>query len=361
MSTTSKVVRGASTLADSGTRSLHVASPREDLVTVVLSACFVGGALTDAWAHSNIVKQLESFFTPWHAMLYGGFTATAAWTFWMGFRRRHGVQHWWRNAWPAGYAVGALGAAIFLIAGVGDMLWHTIFGIESTLDAALSPTHLLLAFGGTLLLTSPLRSWWANGSGGDRAATGIASLALGTTLAILLVSFASGLTSTAPTRVYDQLLDSPSHVDAAFGIGRYLITTVVLGVPLLLAHRRRATFGTGTAIVGAVALFEVVQYELREPMTIAAAGAVLGAAVADLVLVRLDALRGPDARLRLPIAGAVFATLIWTGHLIGLRLADDLRWQVELWTGAVVLSAVLGAVLGGLAAGPASRVTLART
>jgi hypothetical protein len=361
MSVTTKVVRGESTLADSTTRTPRVTSPLEDLVTVVLGAFFVGGALSDAWAHTNIIKQLESFFTPWHALLYSGFAATAAWTFWLGFRRRHGVPRWWRDAWPAGYALGAFGGALFLAAGVGDMTWHQILGVENGLDAALSPTHLLLATGGTLLLTSPLRSWWASGSSREKAVSGVASLALGTTLAMVLVSFASALLSVAPTRVYDQIVNSPSHVDAAFGVSRYLVTTIVLGVPVLMVHRRRATFGTAMAVVGAVALFEMVMSEVPKTLTFAAIGAVIGAGVVDLILVRLDAIRGADAPLRLPIAGAVFATVVWSGHLIGMRLGDELRWQIELWTGGVVLCAVLGAVLGGLAAAPASRATLSKS
>jgi hypothetical protein len=337
------------------------ATPFEDLMTVLFGACFVGGALSDAWAHTNIIKTLESFFTPWHALLYTGFVATAAWTFWLGYRRRAGVPRWWRDAWPAGYRLGALGAVLFLVGGVGDMIWHTIFGIESTLDAALSPTHLLLAFSATLLLTSPLRSWWAQGSSSQRAATGVASLALGTVVPMALVSFASPLTSLAPTRTYDHVMYSPSHIQAGFGLASYLVTTIVLGVPLLLAHRRRATFGTATALVGGVALFEMVQFEAPNTLAIAASAATVAAVVVDLVLVRLDVIRGVDAPLRLPIAGALFATVVWSAHLLGLRIGDDLRWPIELWAGAVVLCAVLGAVLGGLAARPALGPAAART
>ncbi len=361
MSATTKVVRGASTLAESGPQTARVTSRFEDLITAVLGTCMVGGLLTDAWAHTNIVNQLESFFTPWHAMLYGGFAATAAWTFWLGFRRRHGVPRWWRNAWPAGYAVGALGAALFLVAGFGDMIWHQVLGIEATLDAALSPTHLVLATGATLLLTSPLRSWWANGAGRDRAATGVWSLAIALPVALVLVGFSSVLQSLAPTHTYDHVMNSPSHFEAAFGLAKYVLMTAFFVTALLLVHRRRATFGAGLAIVGAQSLFQMVQMEVPKTLTIAAIGATIGAGVADLVLVRLDAVRGPDAPLRLPIAGAVFAALTWTGHLLGLRLADDLRWSIELWAGAVVLTAILGFVLGGLAATPAARSTLAKS
>jgi hypothetical protein len=309
--------------------------------------------LTDAWAHTNIIQTLESFFTPWHALLYGGFVLTAAWTFWLAYRRRAEVPRWWWNAWPAGYRVGALGAVTFLAAGVGDMIWHTIFGIENGLDTALSPTHLLLVIGATLLITSPARSWWANRAAGRWAPSGIASLALGTTFASVLLGYVQALTSVAPTHVYDHLRASATQLEAASGLAKYLMSTVILLLPVLLAYRRRAVFGTATAVVAGVALFSLVQFEFPMPQAIAALGAVVAAAVVDLIVVRLDAIRGVDALLRLPIAGAVFGALVWTGHLVGLQLAAGIAWPVELWTGAVVLSAVLGALLGGLASRPA--------
>ena len=68
--------------------AVSVTSPREDAVTAFLGALLVGGVLTDAWAHTNRLSTLENFFTPWHAMLYTGFAATAAWTVWLAYRRR---------------------------------------------------------------------------------------------------------------------------------------------------------------------------------------------------------------------------------------------------------------------------------
>src|SRR5262245_45528935 len=87
----------------------NVTNPVEDAVTATLGVLLVGGSLTDAWAHTNIINELESFFTPWHALLYGGFTATAAWTFWLAYRRKAEARRWWRDAWPVGYGAGAVG------------------------------------------------------------------------------------------------------------------------------------------------------------------------------------------------------------------------------------------------------------
>lgn len=66
--------------ADPSLVSTQLASPAEDLVTVVLGSWIVIGAATDGWAHLNINLQDDGFFTPWHALLYSGFAATAGWT-----------------------------------------------------------------------------------------------------------------------------------------------------------------------------------------------------------------------------------------------------------------------------------------
>jgi hypothetical protein len=342
----------AVTTTDSAATDREVTTPREDMVTTVLAAVMVGGVLTDAWAHVNIIETIESFFTPWHAMLYTGFAAVAAWTFWLAFRRRPTMARWWRTGWPVGYLIGAIGAVGFAVGGLLDMVWHTIFGVETSLDIAFSPSHLLLSFSAALLLSSPVRSWWATGEGGLRAVCGVLSLGFATVFGGILLTTFSAFTSTAPTRPYDHVNGSTSHVATALGMACYVITTALLVVPVLLAHRRRPTPGTATGVVAIVALFACTMYDLAPTQTAAGAGAIVGALIADVVLYRLDVSRGREASMRLPIAGAVFAGLVWTGHLTGMHLATGLRWPVELWAGTVVVTALVGAALGTLAERP---------
>jgi hypothetical protein len=68
------------------------------------------------------------------------------------------------------------------------MLWHLAFGIEAGLDALVSPTHLLLLTGGTLLLTSPLRA--AAATDRDRWPA-VVSMAAATSLAGFFLSYVS--------------------------------------------------------------------------------------------------------------------------------------------------------------------------
>ncbi|GIH02195.1 hypothetical protein Rhe02_02620 [Rhizocola hellebori] len=332
----------------------QVATQREDLIGALFGLALVGGVLSDAWAHVNVLSTLESFFTPWHALLYGGFAGTAAWTWWLAFRHRRRDQRWWANAWPAGYAIGAIGSLIFLVGGAADMFWHQIFGIETSLRITMSPSHMMLAAGGALLLTSQMRSWWVSGEGGLRAVTGVLSAALGTMMGTILIIGMTGANTIAPTREYVVAAAGSASTSsgAAQGIQAYLLGTVVILVPVMLMLRRRATPVLATGVAGVIGVFLMVEHQFPMPLSGALIGMIAGAALADAVVYRLDRQRGVDAPMRLPIAGAIIAGALWAGHLIGLQLAAGIRWPVELWVGVVVLTAVLGAVLGTLSRGP---------
>ena len=78
---------------------------RDDMVTATLCGWVVAGMTLDAWAHQNL-DRLETFFTPWHAVLYSGFAALLGWivarVLATGLRRGGGV--------PVGYGLGLAGA-----------------------------------------------------------------------------------------------------------------------------------------------------------------------------------------------------------------------------------------------------------
>jgi hypothetical protein len=324
-----------------------LASQRDDLIGVLFGLSLVGGVLADAWAHTNILASLESFFTPWHALLYGGFAGTAAWTWWVAFRRRRANARWWANAWPAGYKLGAIGSLIFLVGGAADMFWHQIFGIETSLRITMSPSHMMLAAGGALVLTSQMRSWWASGEGGLRAVTGVLSAGLGTMMGTILIAGMTGANTIAPTREYVNVTGGgASTTGAAQGIQAYMVGTLVILIPVLLMLRRRSTPFVATGVAGVIGVFLMVQRQFPMPLSAALVGMIAGAIIADVIVYRLDLHRGFDAPTRLPIAGAIIAGLIWAGHLIGLQIGAGIRWPVELWVGVVVLTSVLGLILG---------------
>ena len=134
------------------------AAPWFDWLIGLLSCWLTGGLFLDGWAHNHF-GSMETFFTPWHAVLYSGFAAimTALAVAWLrGLYNRRPLT----SAVPKGYELSALGVLLFGIGGMLDLLWHVRFGIEAGTDALLSPTHLLLAASGILIITGPLRAAW---------------------------------------------------------------------------------------------------------------------------------------------------------------------------------------------------------
>ncbi|GER86165.1 hypothetical protein KDW_03270 [Dictyobacter vulcani] len=134
----------------------RIEGSRFDLLFSLATVWFLAGACLDAWAHSHLAR-LETFFTPWHAVLYSGFLATALVLFGVICINRTRTSSW-REAIPSGYELTVLAVAGFAIGGVGDMLWHIFFGIEQNIDAEMSPTHLLLMACGCIFLASPYRA-----------------------------------------------------------------------------------------------------------------------------------------------------------------------------------------------------------
>lgn len=132
--------------------------PRFDWIMVSLSASLIGGAFVDGWAHTH-GKADTTFFTPWHMAFYTGFLAVAG-TLVGALLSQVARRGTWQRALPPGYNLSLLGVVIFWCGGVGDLVWHTLFGIEKDVEALLSPTHIMLASGVCLIVGGPFRAAW---------------------------------------------------------------------------------------------------------------------------------------------------------------------------------------------------------
>ena len=123
-----------------------------------LSLALVSGFFLDLWAH-NHGRVDDTFFTPWHAFLYGGSGAIGGLLVAKAFGARSRGEP--RERWlPAGYGLSLIGAGVFIVAGGADLVWHEVFGFEENTDALLSPSHLLLAVGGVAMVSGPARAEW---------------------------------------------------------------------------------------------------------------------------------------------------------------------------------------------------------
>ena len=323
-----------------------------DLVTELLGLWLLLAVFLDGWAHLN-VPSLETFFTPWHAALYSGMVATAAWTAVVIWRNRAPGEPVWQ-AVPRGYRGTAVGVILFATAGGLDLLWHELLGIEISLDALVSPTHLLLGFSLFLILGTAVRSARADSRPGNFAWTPAALFAvvLLTGLGAFFLIYSSAFVRPGPTALFVPMpVGTPGRIQAempvVIALASYLLTTALIIAPFLftLSASRRPVRGIVTMLVVAAAWLPVAMVGLRPFAIAGAAGATVAAIVADLLLARL-----PDEwlRRRPPAVTAGIAALLWTGQLVAFAVTDAIRWPPSLWLGAVVLSAAAAAGLAAL-------------
>ena len=101
----------------------------------------------------------------------------------MAHNQRRGFD--WRRALPRGYRLSLLGAGIFAVGGGLDLVWHELFGVEVDLEPLLRPTHLVLALGGVLMASGPLRAAWARRGARGWLALGPALIAAALFLSVL--------------------------------------------------------------------------------------------------------------------------------------------------------------------------------
>ncbi len=119
----------------------------------------VGGFFLDAWAHGHV--PVETFFTPYHGLIYSGMLAGL--TIVAGTVIRNRLRGYaWRDTIPAAYRWPLVGVPVFIAAGFGDLLWHRFLGVEEGVDALLSPTHQMLGLGVFLITSGPICSALAN-------------------------------------------------------------------------------------------------------------------------------------------------------------------------------------------------------
>jgi hypothetical protein len=343
------------------TRAPHV-SRRFHFVTMALATWLIGGVFIDGWAHINVPGTKETFFTPWHGVLYSGFAATAAWITLPVIRgRRRGL----RESIPYGYGLGLVGLGLFLLGGLGDGIWHTLLGIETGIDALLSPTHLLLLTGGLLALTSPVRAAWVEVDTASptlwELLPALFSLTLTTTISAFFLGYAWDAPDPTPSLpVPPAALDetAPGHFAAeravSYGIISRLVTTVLLLGPVLFALRRwRLPFGTVTILFTTVTGFMyLLLYERTSPLL--AVTPILAGVVADLFLRWLDV--SANRPTTVYAFGALVPIVVWSLNMAAIWVTQGVRWTAELWSGTIVLTALVGVGLALIAVPPAAPV-----
>ena len=319
-----------------------------DWTVVLLAFWFLVGVGLDGWAHNHI-SELESFFTPWHAVFYSGFLAIAGFLM-ATLYHNHAKGYSWRHALPPGYELSLVGVLIFMAGGIGDMIWHEVFGIEANVEALLSPTHLILALGGTLMVSGPFRASWRRpsdlsdrrGRWGDLLPP-LLSLTFLLSFWTFMTQFGHPLVSTWAAAGFRPSTQNVPTLRQSLGVVSILLQAgLLMGLVLLAVSRWRLPLGSLTLVFALNATFMSFmrdQYHLSPAAT-------LTGLVADLLIhgLRPSVERSGPLRLFALTVPLVYYTL----YFVTLIVTSGLEWSVHVWTGSIMLSGIVGLLLSYL-------------
>jgi hypothetical protein len=319
-----------------------------EMIFTLLSTWFVVGIFLDGWAHHH-VAALETFFTPWHAVLYSGFLVLSLFLS-LTMASHHAQGYPWSRSMPVGYELSLWGMIIFALSGGTDLLWHTLFGIEVNIEATLSPPHLGLIVGAVLLVTGPLRAAWSRS---EISASAISRLPLTLSLTFMLaiLTFVTQYLHPLVEPVAGGLYRSGSMwLGPALGIAGLLLHAALLVGLFLLIVRRWPMFPGGflfTPIIGLSSLglsFMEDTFELLPGLILAGVGI-------DLLYYLLKPAVSRPAAFRL---FAMAVPMIWsTFYFLNLIQARGSWWSVHMISGVIFLTGITGWLLSYLVVPPA--------
>ncbi|MBN8638369.1 MAG: hypothetical protein J0M07_23860 [Anaerolineae bacterium] len=320
-------------------------SVRFDLIVTLLGAWFVGGLFLDGWAH-NHGRVDNTFFTPWHGVLYSGYAAVGLFLVITHFRNVAKGYNWWR-ALPTGYMVSLLGVLIFGFGGVFDMFWHQAFGFEANTEALLSPAHLILALGSFIFGSGPIRAAYAR-----KHARGWRDLLpLVLTLAYMLSALTFFTMFISPFSNANALIAPMARgqgwVDG-YGVGSALVASAMfMGVILFALRRWSLPVGSITVIltINSTLMF-LMQMRAEPNFRWLLLVAPLTGLLADALLYFYKPSAARLERLRLfsfVVPFVYFLLFMLLLNQVGIELyRRGLWWTIHMWAGMPLLCGATG-------------------
>jgi len=311
-----------------------------DWLMAILGFGFASGIYLDGWAHDHGLVD-RTFFTPWHAVLYSAYALCAlTLTLVVIFNRLRGRS--WLTAIPQGYALSLVGVLLFLVAGVGDDTWHTLFGFEVGLETLLSPTHLLLAAGGVFIMSGPLRAVRLRTDPAE--SHGWARVLPALIAGLSVFSIFTFLTEFAHPFVHPHFVQAAlSDEEKSWGAASVLLqASILMGFVLLLLRGFRLPLGTFTLFFTVnAALMSVLADQQRLIPAVLLAGI-----FADLLSLALK----PSQKRPLTLRLFAFCTplVYFLGYFLTLMVTGGITWSIHLWLGASVMTGIVGLSLSSL-------------
>jgi hypothetical protein len=236
----------------------RIASPLQRWALAIASTWMVVGLQFDAWAHANI-PDLETFWTPWHAVMYSGIAFCMLAVGWVIWPHLHLDGPWKqllielpKSAW-----ISVVGMSLLLLSGGIDTAWHLVFGIENELEIFISPSHTGLILGMVLLPLGPVALRWAEPDTGrlSPADTGLVLLCV-LIAALPAHIFTNHATALGFPPVGSGLDPLPLVGQDVSWLHGFALSTVLLVLPIAAwSCRWRVAWGVPTVLVAVPNLF----------------------------------------------------------------------------------------------------------
>ena len=310
-----------------------------DWAFLVPSTWLMIGISLDGWAH-NHVPALETFFTPWHGVLYSGYLAIATFLL-VVLVRNHQRGAAWQRAVPMGYGLSLLGVGIFAVGGVLDLIWHVLFGIERNVAALLSPTHLMLALGAVLMVGGPLRATWQRlPAQPAESRSNLFPMLLSLAYILAIFTFFTQFANPIANSYADQHTIEPLE---DLGIASILLQTALFMGGVLFALRRwRLPLGAFTLLY----VINSTVSSLMAKSSLVLAVAILAALTGFLLDLLYKGLK-PTAEGKAALRLFAFAAPVVTNsvYFLGLFAIKGIAWSVHLWVGSIVMAGIVGLLL----------------
>lgn len=334
------------------TRERPAGSIRFDACVALLSLWFIVGLFVDGYAHNHGAVD-DTFFTPYHALLYSGIFAVGLF---LGITQYRNVSkgHAFTKALPYGYNLSLVGVLLFFAGGGFDFVWHGLFGFEANLATLLSPAHLLLATAGLLIITGPLRSAWQR-TGQAPTWANLFPVVLALLLFLSVLTFFTQFSNNF-SRAWGYI-GTVSSYDRRYidvlGVANILFpTSLTIGILLFARRRWVLPFGAVTLVVlvNAIGMMALEWSEMRPFWYVVFAA--LAAGVAGDILLRLFK---PTPTKALGLRVFAFAVPFITSfvYFVLLIMRVGIWWEIHKWLGVSFFAGAAGLFLSYLTLPPA--------
>ena len=227
------------------------------------------------------------------------------------------------------------------------MLWHTLLGVEVSVEALLSPSHLSLATGGILISTGPLRAAWlrslSKGLSLFKLLPMLISLSMLLSIFTFFTQYGNLFATTWPARNREVFTRQLMEFNVSIGLMSLLFQSgLLMSLTLLIVRRWALPFGSLTLFytvnIGLLTFMRDRQLSTGS-LSLIGVGLVTGLA-ADLFIRRFQPSTAHRTAFR--CFAAAVPVLLYSLYFLAVQLTGGIWWTPAVWSGSIFLAGMVG-------------------